>query len=88
MEELSPQQKRLETINKRYGSVSNMLKKRDVRDLILGGYNGGIKKTPKGFSKWDEEELKEFTAKRERDSKGRFLPKTETSGPVRPEDTA
>jgi hypothetical protein len=55
-----------------------MLKHRDVRDLILGGYNGGIKKGRKGFAKWEEEELKKFTKKRERDEKGRFLPKTTT----------
>lgn len=85
---MTPQEKRKQTIIKRYGSFSNMLKKRDVRDLILGGYNGGIKKTDKGFSKWDKDELKRFTKKRERDSKGRFLPKTGAKpGKVRPEDT-
>lgn len=43
---------------------------RDRRDLILGGYNGGKAKTSKGFAKWKPEELKAFTKKRERDSKG------------------
>ncbi len=72
---MTPQEKRLETIKKRYGSVGNMLKRRDVRDLILGGINGGRTKTEKGFSKWEEGELSEFAKKRERDTKGRFLPK-------------
>lgn len=71
---MTPQEKRLKTIEKRYGSVSNMLKKRDVRDLILGGINGGRTKTKKGFGTWDEEALKRFARKRERDAKGRFLP--------------
>lgn len=74
-ESLTPQQKRLKTINERYGSVKRMLSNRDVRDLILGGYNGGIKRTQKGFAKWDEGELSEFAKKRQRDSQGRFLPK-------------
>lgn len=86
---LTPQEKRLKTIRERYGSVSEMLKRRDVRDLILGGINGGRAKTEKGFSKWGEGELSEFAKKRERDSKGRFLPK-EREDPVsklRPQDT-
>lgn len=74
---LTPQQKRLNTIKERYGSVSQMLSKRDVRDLILGGYNGGIKRTEKGFAKWEEGELSKYAKKRGRDSKGRFLPKAE-----------
>lgn len=73
---MTPQEKRKRTIIERYGSFSNMLKNRDVRDLILGGYNGGIKKTPKGFATWNEEELKAFVETRQRDSKGRFI-KTE-----------
>lgn len=77
---LTPQEKRIQTINERYGSVKQMLKHRDVRDLILGGYNGGIAKTEKGFSKWEEGELSEFAKKRERDGKGRFLSK-ETGSP-------
>ncbi len=75
---MTPQEKRNKTIIERYGSFSNMLKKRDVRDLILAGYNGGIKKTSKGFAKWKEDELKQFTKERERDSKGRFLPETDS----------
>lgn len=72
---MTPQEKRLKTIKQRYGSVKNMLKSRDVRDLILGGYNGGIQRTEKGFSKWEDGKLSEFAQKRQRDSKGRFLPK-------------
>lgn len=74
-DKLTPQQKRILTINKRYGSVKQMLKKRDVRDLILAGINGGRTKTDKGFGKWEDGKLSEFAKKRERDSKGRFLPK-------------
>lgn len=69
---MTPAQKRLRTVKKRYGSVSNMLKKRDVRDLILGGYNGGIQRVEKGFATWDKEKLKAHTAKRVRNSKGQF----------------
>jgi len=58
LDKMTPQEKRKQTILKKYGSFSNMLKKRDTRDLILGGYNGGIAKTEKGFSKWEEGELK------------------------------
>ena len=74
---LTPQQKRLNTIKERYGSVSQMLSKRDVRDLILGGYNGGKTRTAKGFAKWGEGELSKYAQNRGRDSKGRFLPKAE-----------
>ena len=85
---MTPQEKRKQTIIKRYGSVKNVLKQRDVRDLILGGYNGGIRKTEKGFSKWEEGELSEFAKARERDSKGRFLPKEGTdAGSVHHQDT-
>lgn len=71
---MTPQEKRLNTIKQRYGSVSNMLKKRDVRDLILGGYNGGKRKTQKGFAKWEAGQLSEFAKARDRDSRGRFVP--------------
>ena len=79
---MTPQEKRLKKIEKRYGSVKNMLKKRDVRDLILGGYNGGIQKTQKGFAKWEDGELSRFAKKRDRDNKGRFLPKTQAESEV------
>lgn len=72
---MTPQEKRKETIIKRYGSFSNMLKHRDVRDLILGGYNGGKQKGEKGFAKWEKDDLSRFAKARERDNKGRFLPK-------------
>lgn len=72
---MTPAEKRKATIIKRYGSYSNMLKRRDVRDLILGGYNGGKKKTRKGFATWEEEDLRRFTKRRQRDSRGRFIPK-------------
>lgn len=85
---MTPQEKRKATIIKRYGSFKNMLKNRDVRDLILGGYNGGIKKTDKGFSTWEPGELSKFAKQRERDSKGRFLPKTGADeGSLRSQDT-
>lgn len=48
---------------------------RDVRDLILAGYNGGIKKGRKGFATWESKKLSRFVSRRTRDSKGRFLPK-------------
>lgn len=73
---MTPAEKRIKTINERYGSVKQMLAKRDVRDLILGGYNGGIQKTAKGFSTWEPEELSQFAKARRRDRKGRFLPET------------
>jgi hypothetical protein len=70
---MTPQQKRLRTIRQRYGSVREMLKRRDVRDLILGGYNGGIKKGKKGFATWKEGELSRFARSRPRDSQGKFI---------------
>lgn len=73
---MTPQEKRKQTIIARYGSFKNMLKKRDVRDLILGGYNGGIQRGEKGFATWEKDKLSQFAKKRERDSRGRFLPKT------------
>lgn len=85
---MTPQEKRLKTIKERYGSVSNMLKNRDVRDLILGGYNGGIKRGTKGFATWDERELKHFTKKKERDRKGRFTARDKANSQVRDEDTS
>lgn len=84
---MSPQEKRLKTIKERFGSVKNMLKKRDVRDLILGGYNGGLARTQKGFATWETEELKRYAQGRPRDSKGRFLPKEGEKPEVRREDT-
>lgn len=82
MSELSPQEKRKQTILKRYGSFKNMLKHRDVRDLVLGGYNGGIRKTQKGFAKWEEGELSQYAKSRERDSKGRFISKEGTASSI------
>jgi len=73
---MTPQEKRKKTILKKYGSFSNMLAGRDVRDLILGGYNGGKTRTEKGFAKWKQGELSDYAKKRERDNKGRFIPKT------------
>lgn len=88
MEEgLTPQEKRKATILKRYGSFSNAMKGRDVRDLILGGFNGGSAKTEKGFSKWEEGELSRYAKRRQRDKNGRFLPKDggqATGAPERP----
>lgn len=85
---MTPQEKRKRTIIERYGSFSNMLSKRDVRDLILGGYNGGIAKTPKGFAKWQEGKLSKYAKKRQRDSKGRFLPETKEQTKLHRKDTA
>ena len=76
---MTPQEKRKKTILKRYGSFSNMLASRDVRDLILGGYNGGKAKTDKGFAKWQSGELSRYAKKRERDNRGRFIPQATTS---------
>lgn len=75
---MTPQEKRKATIIERYGSFTNMLKKRDVRDLILGGYNGGIKKTEKGFAKWSKGELSKYARTRRRDNLGRFTTEEET----------
>lgn len=86
-DELTPQEKRLLTINERYGSVSNMLKKRDVRDLILGGYNGGIKRGRKGTAAWPEGKLDALVKSRTRDGKGRFLPKDATEADVHSQAT-
>lgn len=73
---MNRQEKRKQTILKKYGSFSNMLASRDIRDLILGGYNGGIKRgVKKGFAAWEEDELSRFAKKRTRDAQGRFLPK-------------
>lgn len=74
---MTPQEKRKQTIIKRYGSFKNMLKQRDVRDLILGGYNGGKARTEKGFAKWEPDKLSDYASKRRRDSNGRFVAETE-----------
>ena len=71
---MSPSEKRKRTIIKRYGSYKNMLKKRDVGDLVLGGYNGGIKTNKaKGFGSKSKEELTQLAESRKRDSRGRFV---------------
>lgn len=74
---MTPQEKRKATIISKYGSFKNMLEKRDVRNLILGGYNGGLKKTKKGFAKWKDNELSEYASKRKRDRQGRFAAEKE-----------
>jgi hypothetical protein len=56
-----------------------MLSARDKRDLILGGYNGGIKRGKKGYATWEKEKLKKFVGKRQRDSSGRFVKKEQKS---------
>lgn len=76
--QLSPSDKRLQTIVKKYGSVANSLKARDKGDLILGGINGGRKTGYKGYATWEEEDLKQFVKSRTRDERGRFLPKDST----------
>lgn len=72
---MTPAEKRKRTILKRYGSYKKMLEKRDVRDLILGGYNGGIKRGKKGTATWEPGKNSDLAKARQRDSKGRFLPK-------------
>jgi hypothetical protein len=72
-EEMTTAEKRLYTINRKYGSMKKMLAKRDVSNLILGGYNGGIKKGRKGTATWDEKKIKDLAARRKRDSCGRFV---------------
>lgn len=77
-EQLSRSDKRLQTMIKRYGSVAGAMKSRDVSDLVLGGYNGGIKKSKnKGFGSWDKEKITEFAKSRKRDSRGRFIQETD-----------
>lgn len=67
-------ERRRATIIERYGSYKDMLKRRDVGDLILGGYNGGIKKNKnKGFGSWDKERLRKVAKSRQRDGRGRFI---------------
>ena len=65
-EEMTTAEKRLYTINRKYGSMKKMLAKRDVSNLILGGYNGGT-------ATWDEKKIKDLAARRKRDSCGRFV---------------
>lgn len=74
---MTPQEKRKRTIIERYGSYKKMLAKRDRRDLVLAGINGGRKSVPKGFAKWEKEKLEKFISTRERDSKGRFIKRDE-----------
>lgn len=78
---MTPQEKRKQTIIRKYGSFKAMLAGRDVRDLILGGINGGrVKNDNKGFGSWDEREIKRYARKRNRDTRGRFaeeLPEVE-----------
>ena len=71
--QLTREEKRLQTIIKRYGSVSEALSTRDRSDLILGGYNAGIKKGKKGFATWQKEELRSYAKSRHRDARGRFV---------------
>lgn len=78
MKEMTPQEKRLKTIKLKYGSMKAMLAKRDVGDLILGGYNGGIKRGNKGTATWPEGKLTALVESRRRDERGRFLPKDTT----------
>lgn len=72
---MTPQEKRMQTIKQRYGSMKAMLAKRDVGDLILGGYNGGIKRGIKGTAAWPEGKLDALVKSRRRDGRGRFLSK-------------
>lgn len=64
--------KRLQSLINRYGSYEASLQAR-MPDLVLGGINGGRHRGEKGFSTWDKDEHKDFVARRERDSKGRFV---------------
>lgn len=78
---MTPAQKRHQTVKKKYGSYSRMLReKRDVSNLILGGYNGGIKRGRKGTATWEKEKLQAMVQARERDSRGRFLPGSGANG--------
>lgn len=76
---MTPQERRKRTIIERYGSYKNMLSKRDRRDLVLAGINGGRKSVAKGFATWDKGELQTFTKARERDERGRFIKKEDSS---------
>lgn len=79
---MTPAEKRKATIIERYGSYKAMLSRRDVRDLILGGYSGGKAKTEKGFAKWEEGKLSEFATARPRDRNGRFISSTEAESEI------
>jgi len=49
------------------------MQSRDVGDLVLAGYNGGIKRVKKGFGTWEKERIKSFAQSRKRDKRGRFI---------------
>lgn len=64
--------KRLQSIIKKHGSYEASLEAR-MPDLVLGGINGGRHRGEKGFATWEKDEHKDFVARRERDSRGRFV---------------
>lgn len=72
-EQLSRNDKRLQTIIKKYGSVANAMQNRNVGSLILGGINGGRHTGNKGFRTWPEGELSAYSKSRPRDARGRFI---------------
>lgn len=68
--------KRIETVNRKWGSWGKMLEERlHPADRVLGGYNGGIRRVKKGFAKMDKQRFREMVENRERDSHGRFISK-------------
>lgn len=68
--------KRIETVNRKWGSWGKMLEERlHPAYRILGGYNGGIRRVRKGFAKMDKQRFREMVENRERDSRGRFISK-------------
>lgn len=70
--------KRIETVNRKWGSWGKMLEERlHPAYRILGGYNGGIRRVKKGFARMDKERFREMVENRERDSRGRFISKAD-----------
>ena len=68
--------KRIETVNRKWGSWGKMLEERlHPADRVLGGDNGGIRRVKKGFAKMDKQRFREMVENRERDSRGRFISK-------------
>lgn len=68
--------KRIETVNRKWGSWGKMLEERlHPAYRVLGGYNGGIRRVKKGFAKMDKQRFREMVENRERDSRGRFISK-------------
>lgn len=62
-QDLTPSDKRLQSMLVKYGSINKALENRDRTNMVLGGYIGGKRRVKKGFARLSKEEVQKLAYK-------------------------